>query len=316
MANINLTDTRKRDAVVKAESISARHRVRYVGPKGGASYTRKILKSTVDHDYDTLLEQAKGDPEKLAKMLIKSDVDVELEVFGRFLWNVSRVYIDEDENVTYRIQQNEVIFTPEGKFKERRQRERAEANIDSDIPLSWTGKKIDKNEAIRRYVFSSKLQIIHINGLTYDFLYGMAKELHELNSLMLLGGGKKGKSPLVFRRGSTPYRGFLEGRIKDDSYILLLHLSNAELKFPPLPSSSKSSKKAVTKKKKALEEKTAVKKEKTSTKKTATKKKVTKKAKASTKKSSAKKKAAKKTSVKKNKTPAKKMVKKKKKVSK
>ena len=317
MANINLTDTRKRDAVVKAESISARHRVRYVGPKGGASYTRKILKSTVDHDYDTLLEQAKGDPEKLAKMLIKSDVDVELEVFGRFLWNVSRVYIDEDENVTYRIQQNEVIFTPEGKFKERRQRERAEANVDSDIPLSWTGKKIDKNEAIRRYVFSSKLQIIHINGLTYDFLYGMAKELHELNSLMLLGGGKKGKSPLVFRRGSTPYRGFLEGRIKDDGYILLLHLSNAELKSPPLPySSSKSSKKAVTKKKKALEEKTAVKKEKTSTKKTATKKKVTKKAKASTKKSSAKKKAAKKTSVKKNKTPAKKMVKKKKKVSK
>ncbi len=233
MANINLTDPRKRDAVVKAESISARRRVRYVGPKGGASYTRKILKSTVDHDYDTLLEQAKGDPEKLAKMLIKSDVDVEMEVFGRFLWNVSRVYIDEDENVTYRIQQNEVIFTAEGKFKERRQRERAEANVDSEIPLSWTGKKIDKNEAIRRYVFSSKLQIIHINGLTYDFLYGMAKELHELNSLMLLGGGKKGKSPLVFRRGSTPYRGFLEGRIKDDGYILLLHLSNAELKSPP-----------------------------------------------------------------------------------
>jgi hypothetical protein len=154
------------------------------------------------------------------------------EVFGRFLWNVSRVYINQDEEVTYRIQQNEVIYTPEGKFKERRQRERAEANVDSDIPLSWTGKKIDKNEAIRRYVFSSKLQIVHINGLTYDFLYGMAKELSELNSLMLLGGGKSGKEPLVFRRGSTPYRGFLEGRVKDDSYILLLHLSNAELKSP------------------------------------------------------------------------------------
>ena len=317
MANINLTDPRKRDAVVKAESISARHRVRYVGPKGGASYTRKILKSTVDHDYDTLLEQAKGDPEKLAKMLIKSDVDVEMDVFGRFLWNVSRVYIDEDENVTYHIQQNEVIFTPKGKFKERRQRERAEANVDCDIPLSWTGKKIDKNEAIRRYVFSSKLQIIHINGLTYDFLYGMAKELHELNSLMLLGGGKKGKSPLVFRRGSTPYRGFLEGRIKDDGYILLLHLSNAELKYPPLPSSSsKSSKKTVTKKKKALDNKIAVKKEKTSTKNIASKKKITKKVKASTKKSSAKKKAAKKTSAKKNKTLAKKVVTKKKKVRK
>ena len=230
MANINLTDPRKRDAVVKAESISPRNRVRYVGPKGGASYTRKVLKSTVDHDYDSLLTEAKDDPEKLAQLLIESDLEVDKEVFGRFLWNVSRVYINEDETVTYRIQQNEVIYSPEGKFVERRQRERAEANVDSDIPLSWTGKKIDKDEAIRRYVFSSKLQIVHINGLTYDFLYGMAKELSELNSLMLLGGGKSGKEPLVFRRGSTPYRGFLEGRVKDDSYILLLHLSNSELK--------------------------------------------------------------------------------------
>ena len=230
MANINLTDSRKRDAVVKAESISPRSRVRYIGPRGGAAYTRKILKATVDHDYDTLLEQAKNDTEKLAQLLIENDPEVDKEVFGRFLWNVSRVYINQDEEVTYRIQQNELIYTPDGKLKERRQRERAEANVDSDIPLSWTGKKINKAEAIRRYVFSSKLQIVHINGLTYDFLYGMAKELHEMDSLMLLGGGKKGKDPLVFRRGSTAYRGFLEGRIKDDSYILLLHLSNAELK--------------------------------------------------------------------------------------
>ncbi len=230
MANINLTDSRKRDAVVKAESVSARRQVRYVGPRGGASYTRKILKATVRHDYDTLMEEVGHDTEKFAKRLIESDFEVDKEIFGRFLWNVSRVYINQDEEVTYRIQQNEVIYTPDGKFKERRQRKRAEANVDSDIPLSWTGKKIAKDKAIRRYVFSSKLQIVHINGLTYDFLYGMAKELHEMDSLMLLGGGKKGKDPLVFRRGSTAYRGFLEGRIKGERYILLLHLSNAELK--------------------------------------------------------------------------------------
>ena len=232
MANINLTDSRNRDAVVKAESISLRNRVRYVGPKGGASYTRKVLKATVDHDYDSLMALAEGDNEKLTEMLIQDDPEVDKELFGRFLWNVSRVYIKQDESVTYRIQQNEVIYTPKGKFKERRQRERPEANVDSEIPLSWSGKMVDKADAVRRYVFSAKLQIVHINGLTYDFLYGMAKELSEKNSLMLLGGGKKGKSPLVFRRGSIPYRGFLEGRVKDDSYILLLHLSNAELKSP------------------------------------------------------------------------------------
>ncbi|HGG59027.1 MAG TPA: hypothetical protein ENK26_03810 [Gammaproteobacteria bacterium] len=111
-----------------------------------------------------------------------------------------------------------------------RQRERAEANVDSDIPLRWTGKRIPRVEAIRKYVFSSKLQIVHINGLTYDFLYGMARELDEMDCLMLLGGGKKGKQPLVFRRGSTAYRGFLEGRVQGESYILLPHLSNMELK--------------------------------------------------------------------------------------
>lgn len=35
MANINLIDSRNRDAVVKAESIKVYSNVRYVGSKGG-----------------------------------------------------------------------------------------------------------------------------------------------------------------------------------------------------------------------------------------------------------------------------------------
>lgn len=232
MANINLTDSRNRDAVVKAESVTPRARVRHLGPKGGAAYTRKVLKSTVEHDYDNLLALANGDNEALSQLLLNEDPEVDKELFGRFLFNLSRVYINEEEKVTYRIQQNEVVYSTAGKFKERRQRVRDEANVDSEIPLTWTGKKIDKRDAIRRYVFTSKLQIVHINGLTYDFLFGIAKELADENCMMLLGGGKKGKEPLVFRRGSTSYRGFLEGRVDGDSYLLLLHLSNAELKSP------------------------------------------------------------------------------------
>jgi hypothetical protein len=60
----------------------------------------------------------------------------------------------------------------------------------------------------------------------------MASELAASDSLMLIGGGKGGRDPLVFRRGSLPYRGFLEGRVEGDRYALLLHLSNAELKRP------------------------------------------------------------------------------------
>ena len=60
----------------------------------------------------------------------------------------------------------------------------------------------------------------------------MAKELADENVLMLLGAGEKGSHPLIFRRGSVPYRGFLEGRIDGEKYILLLHLSNMELQLP------------------------------------------------------------------------------------
>ena len=51
-------------------------------------------------------------------------------------------------------------------------------------------------------------------------------------SVMLLGAGPKSNQPLILRRGSTPYRGFLEGRTQGDKYCLILHFSNLELKAP------------------------------------------------------------------------------------
>lgn len=234
MPNINLTDSRKRDAVVKAESVRISDPVRYVGPKGGRAYTRRVLKATIDHDYETLVEQA-GSPEKLGQALIESDPEIDIERFGASLWNLSRVYTDPDDGLVFRIEQFEIVRGPFGRVKDRRPRERDEANVDADVPLKWTGTMLPKTEAYRKFVFSSKLQIVHVNGLTFDFLFGMAEELHKSNSVMLLGGGRSGKQPLVFRRGSTPYRGFLEGRVSGKQYVLLLHLSNMELKSPPDP---------------------------------------------------------------------------------
>lgn len=232
MPNINLTDGRSRDAVVKAESTGVTEEVRYVDNKGHSAHNRKILKATIDHDYDTLVAKYKGDAESLGKALVDSDPEVDMEKCGLFLWGVSKVFVNSSDGIVYRIEQSEIVRDPSGKVKEERARERAEANIDTEIPLTWTGRKIAKDEAVRRFAFSSKLQIVHVNGLTYDFLYGMAKELAEENALMMVGGGSKGRDPLVFRRGSVPYRGFLEGRVEGDKYILLLHLSNLELKVP------------------------------------------------------------------------------------
>ena len=75
---------------------------------------------------------------------------------------------------------------------------------------------------------TSKYQLKHGNGLTFDFLYKIAKDLHDKDSFMMLGG--KGNEPLVINDGGKPYRAFLEGKIKDKSYVLIMHLSNQEYK--------------------------------------------------------------------------------------
>ncbi len=84
---------------------------------------------------------------------------------------------------------------------------------------------IEKIERNCQYIYSP-----HINGLTFDFLYEIAKVLQEKESIMMLAGGAKDNEPLVFQDGGKMYRAFLEGRVKDKSYILLIHLSNLELK--------------------------------------------------------------------------------------
>ena len=231
MPNINLSDAKLRDAVVKAESTKAGREVFYKGPKGLPAYTRKILKGAVHQDYDSMVEKF-GSNEALAKALVEGDPEIDFERDGMFLYDVSRVYINPKEELVYRIRQEEVVFNADGSVRGRRDQRRLEANVDDEIPLTWTGKLIPKSDAIRKFVFKTKLQIVHINGLTYDFLYEMAKELHESGSMMILGAGPKGRDPLIFRSRSVPYRGFLEGRIDGEKYILLLHLSNQEMKLP------------------------------------------------------------------------------------
>ncbi len=232
MPNINLRDNRNRDALVRAEFIKQSDTVRYVDAAGDTARLRKVLKGSLELDYETLLATCDGEPEQLAAALVADDPEVDLERIGTFLNRPSRVWVNEANDIVYRIVETEIVHSPDGTEKERRQRKLIDPNIESEFPISWTGAKIKKADAIRRFVFSSKLQIVHANGLTYDFLYAMAKELSEADSLMLLGAGKTGKEPLVFRRGGALYRAFLEGRVDGPRYVLLMHLSNLELKAP------------------------------------------------------------------------------------
>ena len=231
MPQINLTDNRGRDAVVSTHSVSSPVEYRWIDEDGTQAESRKILRATMAQDESVLTADA-GGLDALSQKLIESDPEVDLEQFGRFLTETSRVYVNPEHSIVHHISHWEVVRDPEGNEKERRPQKVSEPNVATEIPLKWTGKLMKRADAMRRFVFSGKMQIQHVNGLTYDFLHSMAKELAESESLLLLGAGAKGNEPLTFRRSGLAYRGFLEGRVEGTKYALILHLSNQELKKP------------------------------------------------------------------------------------
>jgi hypothetical protein len=169
-------------------------------------------------------------PGDCACRLIEGDPEIDLETVGMFLrpGESKRVYVDAGGQVQHVVQHMEIVRNPDGTEKETRVKALHASNI--HVPLRWSGKLIPRKEAIRKYVFSGKRQIRHVNGLTFDFLFDIAAQLDKADSMLLVGAGPKGNQPLVLRRGALPYRGFLEGRVRDQEYLLLLHLSNMELK--------------------------------------------------------------------------------------
>ncbi len=230
MGQINIANSKNRDAVVYTRSVSTSSKVRYIDEKQRQVENRKILRATLDRDIRHLKEQVGDDMEALAQQMIDGDPEVGFEKFGSFLGKTARAYIDQDGKLVHRVVEWDIVRNPDGSVRERRSHKATQPNINEETPLKWTGKLMKKEKVYNKFVFSHMVQIMHYNGLTYDFLFTMAKDLEEKESLMLLGAGPKNNQPLVFQRNGTPYRGFLEGRTKGDKYALILHLSNMELK--------------------------------------------------------------------------------------
>lgn len=227
---INISNQKHRDAVVAFEAVVPKREVAFVDPKGKPVHTQKLLKTDIEHDL-TAIQKKKKDLNAVAKAIIKDDPEINMEQFGMFLTDTSRVYVSK-KGIIHLVEEFEVIKTAGGDVRERRPRQKQPQNINTDVPLRWSGKFIKKEDATHRFIFTHKRQLIHVNGLTYDFLYEMAKELDERDSLMLLRGGEKGDQPIILTRGARPYNAFLEGHVKGDSYCLILQLSNMELKRP------------------------------------------------------------------------------------
>jgi len=232
MRYIRLTDNKKRDARVQYISPRKRKAGSYRNSKGEAIRSYRFINDTDSHNPQNLLAKHEV-TEAFAEDLIKDDPEIDLEKVGRLIDYASQVWIAEDGKVLYSAKMMDIVYTPEGDVKSTEDFEDQEPTVMEDIALPWTGKLLPISAVLNKFVLLRKLQICHLDGLTFDFLYGMAKDLQEEKSMLFLGGGPTGKDPLIFQRNGTPLRGFLEGRVKDGSYLLVLHLSNLELKQVP-----------------------------------------------------------------------------------
>lgn len=232
MRKIRLANAQKRDAEIEYGRLPRPPRVRMLLPDKSAPRHVKVLKSSIATQYPHLLAQA-GSDEALVQSLVTGDPELDLARTGQFVHGSQRILVNPDKKPVYKVHITERIYAPDGSLKEEKPYTTRSQNIMIDTPVAWTGKQLPLAQAYNRFIFARKYQLLHTNGLTYDFLFAMARELHEKACLMLLGAGPKGNEPLIFEEGGKPYRAFLQGRVDGDKYILLMHLSNLELK--PLP---------------------------------------------------------------------------------
>jgi hypothetical protein len=238
---IKLSNEKNRDAEVTYRSLNPKASIKLGINSPGDVINRRVLKSTTTTDFSTLIADFKLDKTEdeelqksilLSKEIIKNDPEIDFEMGGKYISGLQRVYVNEQQKPVFKVRKTEKIFSPTAELKEEREPKYNESNILDQI-VKWTGKMMPKSKMYNKLVFTKKYQIKHINGLTYDFLFEMAKQLSDKDSLMMLGGGKSGKEPLVMNDGGKPYRAFLEGRVKEERYCLILHLTDQELKSLP-----------------------------------------------------------------------------------
>lgn len=227
MKTIHLSNEKRRDAAVGMAWGAAKPFARYVHPNGKDFASVKLVRATAATDLSAI-EKANDD---VAQALIDGDPEIDAENFGRRLPQLNRVYVDANGSAAYGVTLMEHVFSADGTEKQVRPFAEKQANLNlAQYPLRWTGKTFPRAAAIRKFVFMRGYQIFHVNGLTYDFLYDMAKKLADTDSVMLVGGGEKGTDSLVITDNGSSYRGFLEGRVKGEKYQLILRLTNFEIK--------------------------------------------------------------------------------------
>ncbi len=233
MRLIHIADADARDSYVQFASVRPSPPPTRVAD-GKSVVFRRYLAATEGGSHEALA-RAHGDD--YGHALVGGDPELDLEEIGRPIEQTSTVYLSPSGDVLHAAPTIvEILLGPDGAERERRAPVETPSNVQETTPVRWGRVRMKRADAVRRLAFSRTLQLVHVDGLTYDYLHGLAKKLDEADELVLIGAGASGRDPLVFQVNGVPWRGFLEGRVDGPRYQLLLRLSNMELKLPePTP---------------------------------------------------------------------------------
>lgn len=228
---LSITDEKKRDAQIELRTAAKSERLRWIDRQGGSPLKlERLVKTTEKTSFDAL-SRTFATPEALSKALVEGDPEIDAEQVGRRLGQASRVWVGATGQILYAARVLSVVTDPNGVEKSRADFVDVEATIGEDLPaLAWSGRLMPAAQVIRRFALVRKLQLRHVNGLTFDFLLDIARSLHKEQKMLVVGAGPRGQQPLIFNTNGAPFRGFLEGRVDGDRYLLVLHLSNLEIK--------------------------------------------------------------------------------------
>lgn len=226
-----LADHRGRNAVVALVSRQRNGGMQYTDAHGAPVRFCRVMKGTEATSWERLRAQH-GDPELIGRALLAGDPEADLETVGRAVGPCDRVFVDGQGKPLYSARPVEVLYDADGREIDRREPVETPANLVPVQPPVWSGRLLSRDEAVRGYAFTRAWQVRHTNALEYDFLHDLAAHLEQQNALVLVGSGPRGIGPLITERNATPVKGFLEGRTRGESYLLVLHLAAFELRPP------------------------------------------------------------------------------------
>jgi len=203
----------------------------YLRTKNNTPIThQRFIEFAKSHRDELILQQ-----ENLMEVFSHRDDEIDINLLGKLVDHTSYITVNKDLEPVYNFTLIDVLQKPDGTIQER-PHQKTLGTINSEIPVIITEKLYDPEDLMLNYIFRKSYYITHYDGVTFKFLFDIAKWLSEEGKFAEVEAFNietKKRDALVLVDGGIKYpRGFIEGIVKGNRYCLILHLTDQELKLP------------------------------------------------------------------------------------